>query len=394
MTTKVPNYKEKLRVKLNSFDTAMSVFIYLKLVPYVIEIIGRDRDGYVTEVENELLQMRDFKEVKKRTLMKVNQLIGELSTELDQNTRYQLVLDHIEKKLDIVIHSELKVAFNQLESDRRFAHFYYASTRYKPNISDILARTDFLREYDKYKKLDKCQKKLVRAPDVYKVLSPSPVSTQLINISMYALLSIHNELGRISSFKNPPIGFLNHIDKLNANYLELEKVSKTRLTKNLHNESGKANSKYRAILYEYLDGKFSLNEYHKTIDQKLKIEIAIYQVDYVFIVNRECHELVLDRIQSNWHKQVHLTKHLGKTKNKANEKQDSTDSQKERLDHESQVAVEKAELIPDMPTQELSNQPTPTDAVRTLQQPRLKRKKETVGKNEIVRKMQIFKSKS
>nr|WP_298890724.1 hypothetical protein [uncultured Acinetobacter sp.] len=369
MTTKVPNYKEKLRAKLNSLDTVMSVFIYLKLVPHVMKLVGRDRDGYLTDIENELLQMGDFKEVKKRILMKVNELIGELSTELDQNTKYQLVLDHIEKKLDIVIHSELKVVFNQLESDRRFAHFYYASTRYKPNISDILAIKDFLREYDKYKKLDRSQKKFVRAPDVYKVLSPSPVSTQLINISMYALLSIHNELGRISSFKNPPIGFLKHIDKLNANYLELEKVSKTRLTKNLHNESGKANSKYRAILYEYLDGKFSLNEYHETIDQKLKIEIAIYQVDYVFIVNRDCHELVLNRIQSKWHKEVCLAKDRGITKNKANEKKDSTDSQKERLDHESQVAVEKAELIPDMPTQELSNQPTPTEAVQTVLEP-------------------------
>ncbi len=369
MTTKDTNYKEKLRAKLNSLDTVMSVFIYLKLVPHAMKLVGRDRDGYLTDIENELLQMGDFKEVKKRTLMKVNELIVELATELDQNTKYQLVLDHIEKKLDIVIHSELKVIFNQLESDRRFAHFYYASKLHKPYLSDILARTDFLHEYDKYKKLDKSPKKKVRAPDVYKVLSPSPVSTQITNISMYALLSVHNELGRISSFKNPSPSFLNHIDELKADYLELEKVSKTRLTKNLHNESGKPNSKFTTFLYGYLDGKFSLNEYHKTINQELKKEIAVFQVDYVFIVNRDCHELVLNRIQSNWHNEVCLANQRGTTKNKANEKKDSTDSQKAQLDHESQVAVEKAELIPDMPTQELSNQPTPTEAVQTVLEP-------------------------
>lgn len=71
-------------------------------------------------------------------------------------------------------------------------------------------------------------------------------------------------------------------------------------------------------------------------------------------------------------------------------KRTQQNSQNEQHDHESQITVEKAELIPDMPTQELSNQPTPTDAVRTVQQPRLKRKKETVGKNEIVRKKQIL----
>lgn len=327
MTTKVPNYKEKLRAKLNSFDTVMSVFIYLNLVPYVMELVRRDRVGYLIDVENELLQMESLKTVKSSIFIKVCQLVEDETFTFLQNRQYEYILDYVYKNLDIVFHADLKSIIKDIESDRRFAHFCYVSVKFPPSDLELDKANAFVNAYYKFIRIPSNQKKTADAPKVndYFDLSLLP-NTTLANINMRALVTVHNELlDYISNFDNPTEGILNWLFNLKADYLELKRTSNTVLEKNLTKKLGIKGLKFSTWLYGYSENLFSLDDRFAAINETDRTEIVISQIDCIFIVNREFHKIFLDRTQQSWHSKTHKTKHPKKTNSRANEKKNSAE---------------------------------------------------------------------